>query len=82
MEKSKLEKIKSENENQGIMIEIMAVCMLGIVLSLGVLLVAVSKEYPKRKDKRSGQSSQAIRDRHLDVIRNEQPVIEPTQIIV
>lgn len=64
------------------MIEIMAVCMLGIVLSLGVLLVAVSKEYPKRKDKRSGQSSQAIRDRHLDVIRNEQPVIEPTQIIV
>lgn len=40
------------------------------------------KEYPKRqKEKRS--SSQAIRDRHLEVIRNnEQPVIEPTQIIV
>ena len=43
------------------------------------------QEYPKRKDKhkRGGQSSQAIRDRHLEVIRsNEQPVIEPTQIIV
>jgi hypothetical protein len=67
------------------MIEIMAVCLLGIMLSLGVLLVAVAKEYPKRKDKhkRGGQSSQAIRDRHLEVIRsNEQPVIEPTQIIV
>ena len=38
-----MKKKKSENENQGIMIEIMAVCMLGIVLSLGVLLVAVSK---------------------------------------
>jgi len=64
------------------MIEIMAVCLLGIALSMGVLLVAVSKEYPKRqKEKRS--SSQAIRERHLEVIRNnEQPVIEPTQIIV
>jgi len=63
------------------MIEIMAVCLLGIALSLGVLLIAVSKEYPKRTQNK--KSSQAIRDRHLDVSRPiVQAVIEPTQIIV
>jgi len=63
------------------MIEIMAVCLLGIALSLGVLLIAVSKEYPKRSTNK--KSSQAIRDRHLDVSRPiVQAVIEPTQIIV
>jgi len=64
------------------MIEIMAVCLLGIALSLGVLLIAVSKEYPKRKSTNK-KSSQAIRDRHLEMSRPiVQAVIEPTQIIV
>lgn len=74
-----------------IMIEILAVCLLGISLSLGVLVIAVSKEHPKRSGKRL--KSQAIRDRHLEEIRpqnrklsnideREASVIDTNQIIV
>lgn len=74
------------------MLEIMTVMAIGLVLSFGILIIAVAQEHPKRSSSlKNSRTSSKIRDRHLELHRpqtrklssiDEKTLIPDNQIIV